>query len=227
MEEDLTVLIDYEQYMNKLRSDRVRRDADDIDGVTRHTRQAQILAIYPIRPPINGPIQPGFPVNPSYQVNGSVAGEYSVPPNYPYNNHQNRIHNHETEIEIDIGPCADNDNCDHSHHSHPRPPSPSFTTTPTPHEHHHHHHTGPTTICADPVNEVYQKCGNKCVLGCRYAATSVGISFAKHDCDRNDCVEGCFCKTGLVRHQTKCIPPSECPIRKCLKNEIYVSAFRW
>lgn len=77
--------------------------------------------------------------------------------------------------------------------------------------------------CADPENEVYQKCGNKCVLGCRYATSSTGITLAKHDCEKNDCVEGCFCKTGLVRHQNKCIPASECPIRKCIKNEVYVS----
>ena len=56
-------------------------------------------------------------------------------------------------------------------------------------------------VCDDPVNEVYQKCGGKCVLGCRYAATSAGISLtiSKHECEENDCVEGCFCKMGLVR----------------------------
>lgn len=81
-------------------------------------------------------------------------------------------------------------------------------------------------ICADPVNEVYQSCGNKCVLGCRYSSTSsviAGITLPKFDCDKNDCVEGCFCKHGLVRHQNKCIPASECPIRKCNRYEIYVS----
>lgn len=83
-----------------------------------------------------------------------------------------------------------------------------------------HHHN----VCADPENEVYQKCGGKCVMGCRYATTSPGsISISKHDCDKNDCVEGCFCKTGLVRHQTRCIQPTECPIRKCHRDEVYVS----
>lgn len=78
-------------------------------------------------------------------------------------------------------------------------------------------------VCADPEREVYQKCGSKCVLGCRYASTSSGITISKHDCEKNDCVEGCFCKTGLVRHQSKCIPALECPIRKCHnRDEVYV-----
>lgn len=84
-------------------------------------------------------------------------------------------------------------------------------------------------VCADPKNEVYQECGSKCVLGCRYAATSSGVSItiSKHDCEKNDCVEGCFCKTGLVRHQTKCIPASECPVRKCNPRfEVYVSKIK-
>lgn len=81
-------------------------------------------------------------------------------------------------------------------------------------------------VCADAENEVYQMCGSKCVLGCRYATTSSGITLSKNDCEKNDCVEGCFCKTGLVRHQTKCIPASECPIRKCNQRyEVYVSQF--
>lgn len=81
----------------------------------------------------------------------------------------------------------------------------------------------PHHICADPVNEVYQECGSKCVLGCRYTTLSAGITISKHDCEKNDCVEGCFCKTGLVRHQTKCIPASECPIRKCHhRDEVYM-----
>lgn len=90
---------------------------------------------------------------------------------------------------------------------------------PNSHHHHHHQHDGP--ICSDPVNEVYQECGGKCVLGCRYASSDNTIS--KKDCDKNDCVAGCFCKTGLVRHQSKCIPATECPIRKCHRDEVYVS----
>lgn len=72
---------------------------------------------------------------------------------------------------------------------------------------------------------MYQSCGSKCVLGCRYAATtSTTVSISKYECEKNDCVEGCFCKTGLVRHQTKCIPAAECPVRKCNnRNEVYVS----
>lgn len=81
-------------------------------------------------------------------------------------------------------------------------------------------------VCDDPENEVYQECGSKCVLGCRYATTSSGFSLtiSKHDCEKNDCVEGCFCKTGLVRHQTQCIPALECPVRRCNhRYEVYVS----
>lgn len=80
------------------------------------------------------------------------------------------------------------------------------------------------------MNEAYHRCGNKCVLGCRYASATqtltpsiAGISLSKFECDKNECVEGCFCKHGLVRHQNKCIPPNECPIRKCNRYEVYVS----
>lgn len=79
--------------------------------------------------------------------------------------------------------------------------------------------------CHDPHNEVFQDCGSKCVLGCRFASVSSGsLTVGKNECSKNDCVEGCFCKTGLVRHQTKCIPALECPIRKCNhRDEVYVS----
>lgn len=83
----------------------------------------------------------------------------------------------------------------------------------------------PFNVCHDTENEVFQECGSKCVLGCRYAAASTSsVTIGKHECDKNDCVEGCFCKTGLVRHQNKCIPVLECPIRKCHhRDEVYVS----
>lgn len=78
-------------------------------------------------------------------------------------------------------------------------------------------------VCADPINEVYQKCGNKCVLGCRYAGTMSDTTISKNDCGKSDCMAGCFCKAGLVRHQSKCIPVAECPVRKCQRDEVYVS----
>lgn len=140
----------------------------------------------------------GVPVVSSDNIMGA-PGNNSLPPFYQQDhehgpdNHQPHHHHHETEIEVIIEPCDNKDKCD-------RP-----------------------KVCADPVSEVYQKCGNKCVLGCRYASLTSGITLSKHDCEKNDCVEGCFCKTGLVRHQSKCIPASECPIRKCQKNEVYVS----
>lgn len=73
-----------------------------------------------------------------------------------------------------------------------------------------------------PLNEVYQACGSKCVLGCRFANTTAGITISRQECNKSDCLAGCFCENGLVRHQSKCIPASECPIRKCQQNEIYV-----
>lgn len=150
MEEDLTVLVDYEKYQTNLGSSRVRRQASNA---------------------------------PPASAIGAMPG----------NDYQQDHHHHETEIEVIVEPCHNKDKCD-------KP-----------------------KVCADPVNEVYQQCGNKCVLGCRYASLTSGITLAKHDCEKNDCVEGCFCKTGLVRHQAKCIPAAECPIRKCQKNEVYVS----
>lgn len=62
----------------------------------------------------------------------------------------------------------------------------------------------PQNICADPDREVYQECGNKCVLACRYtssSSSSPSISFGKHECEKNDCVEGCFCKTGAIKYE--------------------------
>lgn len=83
----------------------------------------------------------------------------------------------------------------------------------------------PVSVCADPMNEVYQACGSKCVIGCRYAnARYARITVFESDCDINICVAGCFCKAGLVRHQSRCIPATECPIPKCQQNEVYVGA---
>ena len=65
--------------------------------------------------------------------------------------------------------------------------------------------------CAE--NEVYQECGSKCVLGCRNASSSVGITLSSDECEKTECVKGCFCKDGLVRHRDKCIPIAECSER--------------
>lgn len=65
--------------------------------------------------------------------------------------------------------------------------------------------------CAE--NEVYQECSSKCVLGCRNASSSVGITLSSDECDKTECVKGCFCKDGLVRHRDKCIPIAECSDR--------------
>lgn len=77
--------------------------------------------------------------------------------------------------------------------------------------------------CADPENEVYQACGSKCVLGCRYANITADVAVSEKNCDKNVCAAGCFCKAGLVRYRSRCIPAAECPIPKCHRSEIYVS----
>lgn len=73
--------------------------------------------------------------------------------------------------------------------------------------------TNSTEKCADLGTEDYQKCGSKCILSCRYASLPSELTVSKDACDKNECIEGCFCKQGLVRHQDKCIPLNECPVR--------------
>lgn len=74
-------------------------------------------------------------------------------------------------------------------------------------------------LCAE--TEQYRKCGNKCVLSCRYASSPSEIATSKKDCDKTECIEGCFCKEGFVRYQEKCIPAKDCPIRsnKAIEDE--------
>lgn len=119
-------------------------------------------------------------------------------------------------------PSFDEPHFDHpDDHHHPNPPY--HPPPPQPHPQQPSHPFNKTQ-CLDSVNEVYQECGSKCVLGCRYSSSASVFTAGKHECDKNDCVEGCFCKTGLVRHQSKCIPALECPIRKCHhRDEVYVS----
>lgn len=63
-------------------------------------------------------------------------------------------------------------------------------------------------------NEVFQECGGKCVLSCRFASSALGITLSKEECEKTECVKGCFCKDGLVRHGEKCIPATECSAQK-------------
>lgn len=98
------------------------------------------------------------------------------------------------------------------------PNFPSFGFESRPIEYHERY---PEPVCQ--VNEVYQACGSKCILGCRYANTTAAITISRKECDKSYCLAGCFCETGLVRHQSKCIAASECPIQKCQPNEKYVS----
>lgn len=68
-------------------------------------------------------------------------------------------------------------------------------------------------VCAGLENAVYQKCGTKCVLACRFTTIVLDLGATLKECDKNECIEGCFCKDGFVRYQDKCILPKECPIR--------------
>lgn len=65
--------------------------------------------------------------------------------------------------------------------------------------------------CAE--NEVFQECGSMCILGCRNASSSIGIMLSNDECEKTECVKGCFCNDGLVRHRDKCIAVTECSDR--------------
>lgn len=72
-----------------------------------------------------------------------------------------------------------------------------------------------SAICADLEREEYQKCGNKCVLGCRYDAWITENNTMTASCNATECIEGCFCKSGFVRYHKKCVlPTAECPTRE-------------
>lgn len=66
-------------------------------------------------------------------------------------------------------------------------------------------------LCSASENEVYEKCGKKCMLSCRFDSSTLKITATKDECEKTDCIEGCFCKDGFVRYEDKCIPVSECP----------------
>lgn len=68
-------------------------------------------------------------------------------------------------------------------------------------------------LCTNSENKEYRKCGNKCVLSCRYALSTSNFSISTENCNETKCIEGCFCKNGFVRHHNKCILSKECPIR--------------
>lgn len=67
--------------------------------------------------------------------------------------------------------------------------------------------------CIGIENAVYQKCGKKCVLGCRFIPNISDLAVTLNDCEAAECIEGCFCKDGFVRLHDKCILPKECPVR--------------
>lgn len=82
-----------------------------------------------------------------------------------------------------------------------------------------------SNICSDLQTEEYKKCGNHCILGCSHDRLTSGLIVSKDDCNATKCVEGCFCKDGLVRHQNKCIPAKECPGRRSKAVEFIADNF--
>lgn len=68
-------------------------------------------------------------------------------------------------------------------------------------------------VCTDPENEEYRKCDSKCVLSCRSDPSIAEIKISKDQCDETKCIEGCFCKNGLVRYLGKCIQAEKCVTR--------------
>lgn len=200
LEEDLVAYIDYEKYLEQIPVPRIRRQISNSTNETNAGPPPPNFQGPMFLPPPNfgGPNfpGPGFAGFSGPGFNGQFPGPNLPPRPLPPPPHHENNNNEKHE---------------HNEHEH--------------HEHHEHHEES-HLMCADPENEVYQECGGKCVLGCKYATTSPGITISKHDCEKNDCVEGCFCKTGLVRHQTKCIAATECPIRKCHRDEVYVSIER-
>lgn len=76
-----------------------------------------------------------------------------------------------------------------------------------------------TNDCSE--NEVYQECGSKCILSCRFASSALGITLSKEECNKNECVKACFCKDGFVRHADNCVAVSECSSRKGKSNKVH------
>lgn len=68
--------------------------------------------------------------------------------------------------------------------------------------------------CSELDNQEYRMCGRKCVLSCRHDPVSWKFMISKRECDTTKCFDGCFCKSGFVLYQNKCVPANECPARK-------------
>lgn len=69
-----------------------------------------------------------------------------------------------------------------------------------------------TNDCSE--NEVFQGCGDKCILSCRFASSALRITLSKEECNKTECIKGCFCRDDFVRHGDKCIAATECSARK-------------
>ncbi|XP_035220009.1 zonadhesin-like [Stegodyphus dumicola] len=67
------------------------------------------------------------------------------------------------------------------------------------------------TVCQ--ANEEYQACGTACPFTC--------ANFKKPFVCTQQCIKGCFCKSGFIRGPSgKCIDPAYCP-KECKENEEY------
>lgn len=58
-------------------------------------------------------------------------------------------------------------------------------------------------------NEQYQRCGDECEETCSYDRSS--DKRPKSCNEQRKCKRGCFCKSGLVRHEGECIAKRKCP----------------
>ena len=63
-----------------------------------------------------------------------------------------------------------------------------------------------------PAGQVYKECGSACPPTCDQTPRGCTLQ----------CVAGCFCSDGLVLHDGKCIPPSQCPpVQHCSAGQVY------
>lgn len=79
----------------------------------------------------------------------------------------------------------------------------------------------------DPCPEehfVWNACGPRCYQTCAFQPKS-GDRLSRAVCEaanENNCHTGCFCESGYVRFNDKCVLPIDCPTRACiLSNEEY------
>lgn len=68
--------------------------------------------------------------------------------------------------------------------------------------------------CGD--HETYQECGPRCYQTCTFAPST--LRKPKAVCETG-CNPGCYCNSGYVRFNDRCVLPETCPARPCRLNE--------